>query len=96
MKDTDIKATGMTRKVDPLGRISLPVELRRNMGISVGDYMEFSVSDSSIIIKKYIDPDACVFCGRSEEDSDTEVFRGKKICHTCLGDFREKVPDGQL
>lgn len=48
-----MKATGMVRKVDDLGRIVLPIELRRNLGISVGDPVEFYVDGQTIIVKKY-------------------------------------------
>ena len=48
-----MKATGMVRKVDDLGRIVVPIELRRNLGISVGDPVEFYVDGQTIIVKKY-------------------------------------------
>lgn len=48
-----MKATGMVRKLDDLGRIVVPIELRRNLGISVGDPVEFYVDGQTIIVKKY-------------------------------------------
>lgn len=85
-----MKDTGMIRKVDPLGRISLPVELRRNMKMAVGDLVEFYVEDSAIIVRRY--EETCVFCDRREDDM--AVFHGKKVCLTCLRDFREKIAIG--
>lgn len=48
-----MKATGMVRKLDKLGRIVVPMELRRNLGISMGDPVEFYVDGQTIIVKKY-------------------------------------------
>lgn len=48
-----MKATGMVRKLDKLGRIVVPMEIRRNLGISVGDPVEFYVDGQTIIVKKY-------------------------------------------
>ncbi|WP_312048005.1 AbrB/MazE/SpoVT family DNA-binding domain-containing protein [Anaerotignum sp.] len=48
-----MKATGITRKVDELGRIVLPIELRRNLGISIGDALEIFTENDAIILKRY-------------------------------------------
>lgn len=48
-----MKATGITRKVDELGRIVLPIELRRNLGISIGDTLEIFTENDAIILKRY-------------------------------------------
>lgn len=48
-----MKATGITRKVDELGRIVLPIELRRNLGIGIGDTLEIFTEDDVIILKRY-------------------------------------------
>ena len=56
-----MKSTGIVRKVDELGRIVLPIELRRTLDIDVKDALEIYVEGSQIILKKY-EP-ACVFCG---------------------------------
>ena len=74
-----MKATGIIRKVDELGRIVVPVELRKKLNISIKDEVEIYVEKSSIIIKKY-DP-SCVFCGKSKDLSE---FEDKLICNTCL------------
>ena len=76
-----MKATGIVRKVDELGRIVLPIELRRNLDIKVGDPIEIYVDGDYILLKKY-EP-ACIFCGSAK---DVTLFREKNICATC---FRE-------
>lgn len=77
-----MKSTGIVRKVDELGRIVLPIELRRTLDISEKDALEIYVDGSSIILKKY-EP-ACVFCGNANNVS---VFKNKNICETCRGDI---------
>lgn len=74
-----MKAIGVVRKVDELGRIVIPVELRRNMGIEIKDSMEIYTEDNSIILKKY-EP-SCIFCG---EAKDIIRFNGKNICQHCI------------
>lgn len=76
---SDLKATGIVRKVDELGRIVLPMELRKTFSIQERDPLEIFVKGSSIILRKY-NP-ACIFCGRVEP---VEVFRGKLVCAACI------------
>lgn len=74
-----MKATGIVRKVDELGRIVLPVELRRSLDVQVKDALEIYMDGENIVLKKY-EP-ACTFCGSDEH---TEVYRDKRICLACL------------
>lgn len=74
-----MKSTGIVRKVDELGRIVLPKELRRTMGIEVKDPLEIYVEEDSIILKKY--SPACIFCG---SDDGLVEYKGKRICKHCL------------
>jgi len=78
-----MKSTGIVRKVDELGRIVLPIELRRTLDIGEKDALEIYVEDNQIILKKYAP--ACVFCGESH---DVEQFHGKNICASCLRELR--------
>jgi AbrB family looped-hinge helix DNA binding protein len=48
-----MKATGITRKVDDLGRVVLPAELRRNLGINIGEPMEIFTEEDTIVLKRY-------------------------------------------
>lgn len=74
-----MKATGIVRKVDELGRIVLPIELRRTLGIEVRDPIEIYVDGEKILLKKYAP--ACVICGESD---DLIEYKGKKICRKCI------------
>ncbi|MDK2821790.1 MAG: AbrB family transcriptional regulator, transcriptional pleiotropic regulator of transition state [Clostridia bacterium] len=74
-----IKSTGIVRKVDELGRVVIPIELRRTLGIEEKDALEIYVDSEKIILKKY-EP-ACVFCGNAEE---VVNFHGKNVCRVCL------------
>ena len=78
-----MKATGIVRKVDELGRIVLPMELRRTLGIQKEDPVEIFVDDNTIILRKY-EP-ACIFCGSAVEVSN---IRGKNICRKCLDELK--------
>ena len=74
-----MKATGITRKIDELGRIVLPIELRRTLGIGERDALEIFVEGSTVVLKKY-EP-ACIFCGNS---SNVSEHMNKNICSNCL------------
>ena len=65
-------------KVDELGRIVIPVELRRKFGIDIKDSMEIYTEDNCIILKKY-EP-SCIFCGDAKN---IFQFNGKNICPEC-------------
>ena len=73
-----MKSTGIVRRVDELGRVVLPIELRNKFGITEKDPMEIYVDGSSIILKKY-EPN-CMFCGSSKKLID---FKDKLICEKC-------------
>jgi transcriptional pleiotropic regulator of transition state genes len=79
-----MKATGIIRNIDGLGRIVIPMEIRKKLDISIKDPLEFHVEGSSIIVKKY-EPD-CVFCGSSRNVIE---FKGKNICEKCLKEIKE-------
>lgn len=78
-----MKATGITRRVDPLGRIVLPKELRKTFNIQENDPLEIYVDGDTIVLKKY--QPACIFCG---EASEVVNYKGKKICKKCLKELR--------
>ena len=78
-----MKSTGIVRKVDELGRIVLPIELRRTLNIEIKDSLEIYVDDSRIILKKY-EP-TCVFCG---ESNNVITYNDKNICKSCLENLK--------
>ena len=80
-----MKATGIVRKVDELGRIVLPIELRRTLDIAERDPLEIYVDGSSIVLTKY--QPACIFCGDS---SDIITYKGKNVCEACLKELTGK------
>ena len=79
-----MKATGIVRKVDDLGRIVLPIELRRTLDIDIKDTLEIYVDDEFIMLKKY-EP-ACIFCGSA---TDVINHEGKNICRKCIEDLKK-------
>lgn len=74
-----MKSTGIVRKVDELGRIVLPIELRRTLDISEKDPLEIYIDGSAIVLKKY--QPACIFC---DDAKDITLFRGKNVCSKCI------------
>ena len=79
-----MKSTGIVRKVDELGRIVLPIELRRTLDIDIKDSLEIYVDNNAIVLKKY-EP-TCIFCGNSK---DLTIFNDKNICSKCLEKLRK-------
>ncbi len=78
-----LKSTGIVRKVDELGRIVLPIELRRTLDIAEKDSLEIYVDGSQIILKKY-EP-SCIFCGDAK---DVIHYKGKNICPACMEEMK--------
>ena len=74
-----MKALGIIRPVDELGRIVLPVETRKMMDLNPKDGVEVFIEDDKIILKKY--RPSCIFCGEADGVID---FKGKKICKECV------------
>ena len=80
-----MKSIGIVRRVDELGRIVLPIELRRTFGISQRDALEIFVDGDQIVLKRY--QPACIFCESSE---DILEFKDKNICKNCLDDLANR------
>jgi len=74
-----LKSTGIVRKVDELGRVVIPIELRRTLGIDVKDALEIYVDAEKIILKKY-EP-ACLFCGNADN---VKHLGNRIVCHECI------------
>ena len=74
-----MKSTGITRKVDELGRIVLPIELRRTLDIAVRDELEIYMEADRIVLQKF-EP-SCVFCGSSRN---LVSYRNKNVCVDCI------------
>jgi len=81
-----MKSTGIVRKIDNLGRVVLPIELRRIFDIDKEDPVEIFVDDNYIMLKKY--QPACIFCNDAR---DVVNYRGKNICEHCLEEMKTKA-----
>ena len=81
-----MKSTGIVRKVDELGRIVLPIELRRTLDIAEKDSLEIYVDEDAIILRKY--QPACVFCDNAKN---VIVFKGKNVCPDCAKALGERL-----
>lgn len=80
-----MKSTGIVRKLDELGRVVIPIELRRTLDIKVKDPLEIFVDDDKVILKKF--SPSCIFCGESKDIFD---FKGKKVCPDCSNEIHNK------
>jgi transcriptional pleiotropic regulator of transition state genes len=78
-----MKSTGIVRKMDELGRIVLPKELRRTLEVAEKDPLEIFVEGNTIMLKKY-EP-ACIFCGDAR---DVLNYKGKNICPACMKELK--------
>ena len=74
-----MKSTGIIRKVDELGRIVLPIQLRRSLDIAERDELEIYLDGDRIILQKF--ETSCVFCGSARKLAN---YRGKNICQECV------------
>ena len=81
-----MKSTGIVRRVDELGRIVLPMELRKCMDINIKDPLEIFTEGEFILIKKY--QPACIFCN---EATDVVNYNNKNICRGCLEEINKRI-----
>lgn len=77
-----MRSTGIRRKVDDLGRVVIPVGIRRSLGIDEGSELDVAVDGDRIVLAK--PQDACVFCGDDREP--LQIFRERRICPGCLAE----------
>ncbi len=82
-----MKATGIVRNVDTLGRVVIPKEIRSNFNIEINDPIEIYVNDKDEIILKKYEP-ACIFCNATE---DVYIYNGKQICKKCITQLSEAL-----
>ena len=74
-----MKATGIVRRIDDLGRVVIPMELRRTLAIKEGDPFEIFTDGEAIILKAY--KPGCIFCGESDG---VRKIDGKLVCNSCI------------
>ena len=80
-----MKATGIVRRVDDLGRVVIPKELRNTLGIEDGDPLEIFTQDNLILLRKYAP--GCVFCGSAVN---LQMIGGKRLCRACISEIAER------
>ncbi|MED0657750.1 MULTISPECIES: AbrB/MazE/SpoVT family DNA-binding domain-containing protein [Anoxybacillus] len=87
-----MKSTGIVRKVDELGRVVIPIELRRTLGIAEKDALEIYVDDERIILKKYKPNMTCVVTGEVSDDNfklaDGKIILSKEGAETLLQEIQ--------
>lgn len=81
----NMRATGIVRRIDALGRITIPMETRNILGIKDNDSLEIFTEDNTIILKKY--QPCCIFCGNAR---DVSTFKGQNLCPACVREISEK------
>lgn len=79
-----MKATGIVRPMDALGRVVIPIELRRTLAINTDDSLEVFVDGQFIMLKKY-EP-ACIFCGSND---DIKQVHGRNVCGNCISEMKK-------
>lgn len=77
-----MKSTGIVRKIDPLGRIVIPIELRNSLNIDNNSELEIFVEEDQIVFKKY--NEKCYLC---DSNNDLIVFKNKKVCKKCIDEL---------
>lgn len=91
-----MKSTGVVRKIDELGRIVLPSEIRKVFGIHEGDQLDISVDGERIILEKRTD--VCLFCNAEKP---TIEYKGRRVCEDCAAELGEasrteiRLPDSE-
>jgi transcriptional pleiotropic regulator of transition state genes len=79
-----VRATGIVRHIDELGRIVIPIEIRKRFGLAEKDPLEIFVKEDTIILSR--PRESCVFCGRT---ADVKEHRGRSICFSCISELAE-------
>lgn len=81
-----MKNTGVSRKIDDLGRLVLPAEIRRRFGLNEGAHVDISVDGDHIVLTKV--EDGCVFCGGGEA---LREFRERQVCGGCFSQIASQA-----
>lgn len=77
--------TGIVRRIDDLGRIVIPMELRRTLGIRVKDPLSISVEGERIVLEKH--HDSCVICG---SEQGVQEVKGRPVCSECIAEIKRR------
>lgn len=92
-----MKSTGIVRRVDELGRVVIPIELRRTLGIQEKDALEIYVQDNSIVFKKYQTDKTCLVTGESSDDNlslaDGKIIINPEIAQKIMIEIQAKLDE---
>ena len=78
-KEKEMKSTGIVRNLDALGRVVLPMEMRKTLNIEEKDPIEITLEGDTIVLRKY-EP-CCIFCGSAENNV---LLNNKRVCRKCI------------
>lgn len=80
--------TGISRKVDGLGRIVIPIELRRNLNIETGDSLDINIENDKVVLTKRVSNNCCVICLQEKPKYN---LKEKSICTECAKELAKFV-----
>lgn len=80
-----MRATGMVRKIDDLGRMVVPKEIRENLGWEMNDSIEIFVDEDAVLLKKY--RKGCFICGNVTDESVN--IKHINLCDECIRKLKE-------
>ena len=86
-----MNSVGITRKIDELGRIVIPKEIRTELNININHSVEFYTDDDKIIIQKY--EEACMFCGNRLV---VRIYNGLRICGSCISKIKNEMDEPEF
>ncbi len=81
-----MKANGIVRKIDELGRIVIPMEIRNTLDLRSRDAVQISLEDERIVLTKF--GESCVFCGSGDK---LKACMGKQVCQKCAGEAKKRL-----
>ena len=79
-----MKSTGIVRPIDDLGRIVLPIEIRKTLSLSPKDSVEIFIDENRIVLQKY--QPGCIFCNDARN---VKLFKGKMVCEKCMNEMKK-------
>ena len=86
IEERGLVRTGIVRHIDELGRVVIPIEIRKRFAIAEKDPLEISVEGDRIVLAK--PSDACVFCGNDEP---LEYHHGRPVCPGCIRELATQL-----
>lgn len=82
---------GIVRHTDPLGRITLPIEMRRLLELSTGDHVEIFTEEDSIVLCKH--QTKCALCDNPFNKGEETIYKDKSVCKNCIEQIKKNIDD---